>query len=338
MRLYSLIGFVLIVVFLLWWRVPQTDQVEHDRYHGVSLESPPKPIDSAKFSSVMVTQPSHVAIIPYAFTRMGSSEVIYNRNHSWWGESYPGVIELVSLARKEGLDVMLKPHVWIQGQGWAGDFDLEDEESWKIWEESYRPYILDFARLADSLEVPVFCVGTEYRLAAIKRADYWKDLISDVRSVYSGKITYAANWDNYQKIDFWDDLDLIGVDAYFPLDTTMNPKFENLQSSWMPICEQLRQLSAKHQKPILFTEFGYRSVSHTAGPDWELDGKPFDEYAQQVAYQALFESVWDQPWFAGGFLWKWRFYDEVGGVGDTGFTPQGKKAEATIATYYRTVR
>lgn len=335
MRPYLLIGIVSILAAVLWWGDNKFEKTATVKFLGVSLEAPPRPIDSAKFNSVTSISPSHVAIIPYSFTSAGSNKVIYDRDHRWWGESYGGVVRLTEMARAEGIEVMIKPHVWIQGQGWAGDFILEKERDWKEWEDSYRVYILDFAVLAESIEVPLFCVGTEYRFAAVKREEFWRQLISEVREVYSGEVTYAANWDNYEKVKFWDALDYIGVDAYFPLDTAAVPSKEDLQKAWIPIHQELELIADKYDKQIIFTEYGYRSVRHTAGPDWELEGNYFNEEAQQIAYDALLQSAWDKQWFAGGFLWKWRFYEGVGGVGDKSFTPQGKRGETTIAKYYR---
>ena len=46
---------------------------------------------------------------------------------------------------------------------------------------------------------------------------HWWELIANIRQSYSGQLTYAANFDNYQEVYFWDQLDLIGINAYFPL-------------------------------------------------------------------------------------------------------------------------
>ena len=335
MRLFSVIGFVFVLVLIGWWHQEPTYPAVDDKYFGVSLESPPKSIDSLRYSTVAKLNPSHVAIIPYAFSRSGEPMVYYDRNLRWWGESFEGVVTLVNLARAQRQSIMIKPHVWISKEGWPGEYTLKTEEDWQVWEETYTRYIIDFATLADSLEVELFCIGTEFRKAVVERPEFWQQLIREVKAVYTGKITYAANWDNFENVSFWKELDYIGIDAYFPLDTALRPSREHLIAQWQPINQLLAAYSKKYQKPILFTEYGYRSVCHTTGPHWESDDHLFDEKAQQVAYEAMYETVWSQPWFAGGFLWKWRFYDDIGGFNDKGFTPQGKSAETTIARYYR---
>jgi hypothetical protein len=338
MRLFSIIGSILLAGFVIFWKqsTERITNVSGEKLYGLSLESPPKPIDSVVFSSVIEAHPSYVAIIPYGFSRQGRPTVHYQYDHHWWGESYRGVARLIEMARAQDLKIMLKPHVWIEREGWPGDFTLAREEDWIEWERTYRSYVLGFASLADSLNVELFCIGTEFRKVVVERPQFWVELISEVRSLYSGKITYAANWDNYTNVTFWPHLDYIGIDAYFPLDTALHPTRAQLSQSWAPIVADLESFSSVHDRPILFTEYGYRSVCRTTGPHWELDDYPFDEATQETAYRAIFDAVWSQPWFAGGFLWKWRFYPDIGGYGDTGYTPQGKSAMTTISSYYHT--
>ena len=71
----------------------------------------------------------------------------------------------------------------------------------------------------------LFAVGTELKAFAKKRPEFWKQLIQKVRTVYSGPLTYAANWDEYHEISFWQDLDYIGCLLYTspsPRDATLS--------------------------------------------------------------------------------------------------------------------
>jgi hypothetical protein len=58
------------------------------------------------------------------------------------------------------------------------------------------------------------------------------DLIKKVRAVYSGKLTYAENWDCIDKVLFWDQLDYIGVDAYFPISKKKKQKMKEIRAGW----------------------------------------------------------------------------------------------------------
>ncbi len=288
------------------------------------------------FGGVEKTNANWVALIPFGFSREGQPEVYFDHERQWWGERSDGTCELIKCSRDYNLKVLLKPHIWVRGQGWPGEFDLNSEEDWKVWEQGYREYILNYAHIADSMEVDMFCVGTEFRIAGVKREAFWRSLIKEVKQIYKGPLTYASNWDNYDKIKFWDELDYIGIDAYFPVTEEAAPSIPDLESGWNPIRNQLERFSKQKNRPILFTEYGYQSLTGTAGKHWEIDkgSDAINMQAQADAYQALYNVFWDEPWFAGGFLWKWHLRKNYGGPANGAFTPQGKTAEGVIRSHF----
>jgi hypothetical protein len=300
----------------------------------MSLENPPKKISVTDMQGVHASGSNWVAIIPYGYSREGEPEVHFNSDFQWWGERVEGTLELIKMAKIAGFSIMLKPQVWMM-RGWIGDFDAGSDENWKLWEESYSLYILTFAKMAEAESVDMFCIGTEYKTATTKRPEYWKTLIAEIRKVYSGKITYAANWDEYNDISFWGELDYIGVDAYFPLMQDDDPLIAELSAAWYPIRENLKLLHKRYQKPVLLAEYGYRSVNGAAGNQWEQDGKPVNPNAQRKAYLALYDALWHEPWIAGGFAWKWHFKNDAGGPSNSQYTPQGKPALDVIKAVYR---
>jgi hypothetical protein len=325
------------LLFLFFWACNPPDFIyEGPKMKGVSLVAPPQPIASESMEELEQLGMNWVSVMPYAFTRLGDTTLIYNAKQQWWGERNEGIRESVRLAQARGLRVMLKPHVWV-GEGFHGDIQFTSEAEWQAWERAYSSYILHFAQLADSLQVPLFCIGTELKNHTLQRAHYWQALIVSVRAVYSGQLTYADNWDSYTLFPHWGQLDYIGVDAYFSLSTQEGPSLEALAEGWQPHVEEIRQLAARHQKPVLFTEWGFRSISGTAIEPWvsDTEGVP-DEQAQEQAYRAFFQTVWPQPWLAGAFLWKW--YPQLPRRRhrlETDYTPQGKSAQEVVREYYR---
>lgn len=314
---------------------PEKDMPQTAKVHGVSLESPHFELDSMDFVPLRDWNTGWVAIIPYAFSNTGKPQVHFDHEYMWWGEKQEGVKTMIALALQGGFKVMLKPHVWMS-EGWVGDFLLENESDWSMWENEYREYILTFARHAEDMGVELFCIGTEYKLAVKYRPEYWKNLIKEVRKVYSGKLTYAANWDNYQQVVFWDDLDYIGIDAYFPLLDQRSCSKDELIEAWKPIKKEIAELSQQLDRPVLFTEYGYQSADGAAGNHWEIEkyGRVTNEELQSDAYEALYESFWQEPWFAGGFWWKWHFGNRYLNTRPTSFTPQGKQVEEVIRKFY----
>ncbi|MFY0599744.1 MAG: hypothetical protein JXR03_08725 [Cyclobacteriaceae bacterium] len=307
------------------------------KINGTSLVNPPSPVKIETIESVTRINSDWVAIIPYAFCRQNEPGVYFNNNRQWWGEKVEGTKELIKMSQKCKLNVMVKPHIWMGG-GFIGNYDLNSEEKWLEWEESYEKYIMTFAKVSQSLDVPLLCIGTELK-KAVKREKYWRSLIDKVRDVYCGQITYASNWDNYNEVKFWDALDYIGVDAYFPLVDGKTPEASEIESAWGATKLDLKAVSKRYDVPVLFTEYGYQSVDGAAGKHWEVNTSSsyLNMEVQSRSYECLFRSFWNEEWFAGGFLWKWHLKENAGGEGDPNFTPQGKPVEAVIKKWYGTV-
>lgn len=307
-----------------------------DKITGVNLEMPSKKVDSTQLDSIRTINAEWVALIPFGFSNKGEANVQFRYKWQWWGETEEGSLTIGKYARAAGQKLMVKPHVWVMGAGWPGEFDLETEQEWKVWEESYRTYILTFAKVADSLDAEIYCIGTEYRNAAAKREQFWRDLIHDVRAIYSGKVTYAANWDNYERVKFWDELDYIGIDAYFPVSKNKTPTLEEWKEGWSDIADKLETFSAKYDKQVLFTEYGFKSADF-AGMHVDSDREVAVNLENQFnAYQAFFETIWSRDFFAGGFLWKWTFFPTESNSGENHkkFTPQGKPAFKVVKEVY----
>ncbi|MGH1334948.1 MAG: glycoside hydrolase family 113 [Aureispira sp.] len=105
----------------------------------------------------------------------------------------------------------------------------------------------------------------------------WKGLIQYIRTIYSGKMTYAANFDNYMEVDFWEDLDFIGINAYFSLrdanKTFINKKVlaKHLKKGWQKVFKDIDAFRTKKElmnKPIVFTELGYINRKNTTIEPW----------------------------------------------------------------------
>jgi hypothetical protein len=265
-------------------------------------------------------------------------EIEYNCSKNWWGSTPEGIQNTASLASKKKLKVLLKPHFWVDNKGWAGELSFS-KKKWIEWEANYEEYILYMAGRAEELGFEMLCIGTEMKSSVNEHPQFWKKLIPKIRNSFSGKLIYAANWDNYHRIPFWEQLDYIGVDAYFPLSSKVTPGVGELLFSWQKHKRDLKLFSDSLNKPVIFTEMGYRSIDKGAWKQWEVenlaDDKAVNHETQRNGYQSIFESFWDEKWFAGGFLWKWKFPDyESGGVNHSDYSPQNKPVEKLIKKWY----
>lgn len=287
---------------------------------------------------VLNVQANYAAIMPFGFTSdINSPDLVFDSDRQWFGERREGVEQYIQKMHQNGVSIMVKPQIWISRGAFTGNLKMLTEADWKQFEEAYEAFILLYATLAEETQSDIFCIGTELKVFVNERPEFWSELITKVRHVYHGEITYAANWDEYAKTPFWSRLDYIGVNAYFPLCEEENPSVETLSKGWQPWKAKLKEVSKNKKRPILFTEFGYRSMDFTGKKPWLVDRNQTDVNleAQARATQVLFDEFWSESWFAGGFVWKWFMqHNEVGGHEDNRFTPQNKPAESVIRKQY----
>ncbi|MFH1847248.1 MAG: hypothetical protein ABH869_06825 [Candidatus Omnitrophota bacterium] len=248
------------------------------------------------------------------------------------------IIHVIKHAHSLGMKVMIKPHIDLinkfNGTYWRADIGFNSETDWQKWFKEYNDFIIDYARISEKYNVELFCVGTELAFTAQKEK-YWRKIISSVRKIYSGKITYAANWDNYNNINFWDSLDFIGINAYFPLSYKKEPSLTDLTQGWEKWKYEIQACSKRTKKQIIFTELGYPCAEHAAYYPWKnaYTGNA-NTKIQENCYKAFFKAIWNEPWFAGVYWWKWGVSIHSGGQNDRQFTPQNKPAQAIIKNHY----
>jgi hypothetical protein len=307
-----------------------------NKMKGMSFVSPRNQFSEDPLVSLHSLGVDCIAVLPYAYFKKNEPKISSFSSGGWWGERPEGICQTMKHAHEKGIKVMLKPQLWTHDQ-WIGDLNFQNDKEWNAFEKNYTHFILNWAAIADSMEVDMFCIGTEIRHSTEQRPKYWRGLIKAVRKVFKGKLTYAPNWDDYDKVTFWDALDYIGVDAYFPLSVEKTPTVCDLKDAWKPIVETLEAYSKQWDKPILFTEYGYLSLDGCAGKTWELEkdrhSVEMNQQAQANAIQALLEVFAEEDWWAGGFQWKW--YPNLPSTLEEGrhsrdYTPQGKLAEELL--------
>ncbi|HET9951407.1 MAG TPA: hypothetical protein VFS09_06390 [Candidatus Eisenbacteria bacterium] len=289
-----------------------------------------------------------ISVTPFGWQENLASTVIESNGEAgYWSESDSGVVELARMAHARGMRVALKPHLWVTGGGASklAELDPGSAAGWRSWFASYRAFLLRYAALAESAHVDLLIVGAELTRASTRHPDEWRALIAETRRVYRGPLTYAANWyEEAEGIAFWDALDYISVQAYYPLAEKGGADRAALERGWSAPLRTLEALHEKWGKKVIFTEVGWKSTADAAVRPWEWteDSSQLlsrvSTRAQADAYDAFFRAVWPKPWFAGAFVWKWYGrHERAGGADDIDFTPQNKPAEGVIARAYGAV-
>ncbi|RMA66459.1 glycoside hydrolase family 113 [Ulvibacter antarcticus] len=333
---------LLLICIPLFYSCAQGEAKEISKQHkinGISFVAAGDTLQQDHIKPVLDLNANYAAVMPFGFIRsLDHPELAYNANRQWFGETFIGVKQYVDLLHHNKIKVMLKPQIWVSKGEYTGNVKMENEEAWTLLEKTYSSFILDFAKLAEESQVDMFCIGTELEKFIEHRPEYWEQLIKNIRAVYKGKLTYAANWDEYKRVPFWKSLDYVGIDAYFPVSESKTPSLEECKIGWMRWKEELKAFSEKEQRQILFAEYGYRSVDYAGKEPWKSDRSmtTVNLEAQVNTTQALYEEVWSESWFAGGFLWKWFIdHNKVGGIENSQFTPQNKPAENMIRQFYQ---
>ncbi len=173
-----------------------------------------------------------------------------------------------------GMKVLLKPMLDVSDANntWRANIDPSNKSQWF---SNYTSFIGSFADLAQSKGVELLSIGCEMNtLEKPANNASWSTLITNMRSRYSGKLTYAANWNaiganvgGYQNVPWWNQLDYIGIDAYFPIATSNNTTLAGLTTAWQNQAnsiENWRQASGLGTKQVIFTEVGYQSANGAA--------------------------------------------------------------------------
>ena len=252
------------------------------------------------------------------------------------GENRRAVRDAVAQAHAAGLRVLLVPHLWVESGGWRGEIEPGSEERWRAFAASYRRFVLHWAQLAREAGVDMLAVGIELRSwVTTARAPEFADIVREVRSVYPGPLTYAANWDDVEQTVIWGELDIIGINGFYPLARRKGAPLAALRRGAGDVRKKVKALAEQWDKPVLFTEFGYTTREDPAIEPWiwpdHLEKVVIDEQAQADAYRALLGALVDEPRFAGFFVW--RVYadpDDVSQEAEWGFSPRGKRAELVL--------
>jgi len=311
---------------------------DYSKINGVSFVASRDSISESNIKPILNLHANYASVMPFGFIReLSHPEIQYNSNRQWFGETQDGVKQYINALNKEGIHVMMKPQIWVWRGEFTGGIRMQSETDWKILEAAYSKFILDFAKVAQETRVDIFCIGTELETFIDERPAYWKQLIEKIRKVYKGKLTYAANWNEYNRTPFWGDLDFIGIDGYFPVSDLKTPTVDECKLGLERWKTQVKLYHNVFKKPILFTEYGFRSVDFAGKEPWKSD-RDMDKVnleAQANATQAFFDTFWNEDWVAGGFIWKWfHNHNQAGGINDSQFTPQNKPVEVIIKEIY----
>ncbi len=282
----------------------------------------------ASFDTMMGSGANWVSIVTTLYQRSPEDTLIVDDPNKT--PSVYSIVQIVQYAHSKNFGVMLKIHI-----------DTYDGISRTMikpfnvfsWFRNYSEYVLNYARICEMLGVEMFCIGTELSSLSGER-NLWSDLIDSVRKIYSGKIIYASNFDDYRYVSFWDKVDYIGIDFFAPVSNKPDPTYDELVLGWQPYLNDMKSwFNENHSgKKLIFTEIGYPSTDGAGMRPWEI-GAVVDLEEQSLCYEVALDIISNIDFVDGVFIWNW----DANLMADSlrkGFSPYGKPAFEVLKKHW----
>ncbi len=250
-------------------------------------------------------------------------------------ENREAIRAFVAQAHMRGIRVLVIPHLWVETGGWRGEIEPGSPERWAQYQASYRAFVLAWARDAAMAGADAFSIGVECKSWSGRFGSFWRSFIQDVRAEFPGILTYSANWDEAENVLFWDQLDLVGINAFYPLASHDDATFEEYREGAARAAEGVDSLSRVLDMPVVFVEVGYTTRANAAVQPWlwpdDMTDVVYSEHEQARALEASFGAFLPNQWFTGFFVWRYYAHlDDVSQEAKWGFSPHGKQAERLL--------
>jgi len=239
---------------------------------------------------------------------------------------------IISKAHERGFSVFIKPIITTFAVGPNNHPTCYVKiTDWDKWFDQYANFILHFAELSEKNNVEMLAIGTELDIpttSSMKGAPpdataRWVDLIAKIRKAYSGKITYSVScginpekWGEFpcrapKDVKFWDAVDYLGFEPYFPITQKVNPSISELKDGFGSKLDSekytfAKQLSERYNKPIIFTEYSLRSFDGANLYQQNTPANPIlDQQEQADMQEAIFQAIEERSWIKGMYHWAW---------------------------------
>lgn len=169
------IGLLLLCLIQISLFAQQTDKIKGLSFLGPKRSNSTQPM----MANIQNSQANWMAFVPQATLERKTLELLFDQPHDWWSKTIPGVIEGITAAKKEGFNIMLKPHIVLDkikkepsklsqifsviynpdktnGADWRGNFKARNQGDWKIWKIIMKNIFFDWQPLLILWKYPYF--------------------------------------------------------------------------------------------------------------------------------------------------------------------------------------
>jgi len=249
-------------------------------WHGMIMPSNEALVDSwfrqygdfvAKWARVAETEGVEVLGVGSEMNALTSTFPI----NSWGNtKNYYGWYWYQRMLRKRAYrfaDQIRQKHLWVPGQ--------ESHDTLESYVDARFAASMAWSRQAYLRDQPRRLKKINERRASINA--HWVELIRRARELFDGKLTYGANFDNFHEVGFWKELDILGINSYFPLRDHLNRELGDEEkravfvNRWRQIFDDVRGFRARAgvpEMPVMFTELGYTTKRSSTVQPWAHSG------------------------------------------------------------------
>jgi len=238
---------------------------------------------------------------------------------------WANINSVISKATKAGLKVILKPHV-IDESGNGQNRNLTNTNPNVFIAENFFPawknYLKTMCTKLTMNNIYAICIGTELNMIDTRNRTDWIDLISNLRGLFNGPLTYDSMFLQYKElmdledVVFWDQLDFISCSFYVKLTMNDNETVENLiklmrnntNFTHPDAIGYLKTIHDQYNKSICVIEGGgFQSQNGTLWNIWnEVTATSVENQSTQAngfdAYLCSL-SLFQEDWLIGVSLW-----------------------------------
>ncbi len=222
------------------------------------------------------------------------------------------VINMLKELRSRGLKIMLYPMMFVDvaHKPWRGRLSGNPSDVRKFFrqKDGYNEFILHYANLVKGM-VDAFVIGSEMigitKIASnnsFPAVDELINLAKQVKAILGDdiKVTYAADWSEYHHTDggwynldpLWacDAIDVIGIDAYFPLTDTESCEdlIEKAIEGWDSgeCYDYYYEDEARTKKASLSPEYAIKNIT------WWWNNKHYNPDGKETLWKPKSKKIW----------------------------------------------